>query len=385
VPRPSRQAALLPLVFGVGFQLRSVILSLPPVLPALRGELHLSFAAVGALTALPLLCMSVAAVPGALLVHRAGARVVIGVGVLTLGAAGVLRVAPPQPVTLFAFTTLMTLGVAVAQPAMTAYIRVHFHGFLQRAAGVYTTSLTVGSLAAASLGVPLLALAGWRWSLVIWSLPALLLAALWLLRAPTSGAEHGGEPATIASILRSRAAWYAAAIFGIQSLAFYTVVAWLPFRLQGASPAYLSLVLLAMTSAGLPTGLVLTALRWRWASSRLLYAGAGVLIAATDVCFLVGFTPLAWLCAFLLNVGVTMAFAGSNALPTLLGGDARRVAGYAALVLTAGYLIAMAGPAVSGLLVDRTHDLNTPFWLVMGAALALVPLGLTLPAPPGDQ
>lgn len=355
-----------------------MILGLPPVLPAVRAELHLPFVAVGTLSALPLLCMALAAVPGALLVHRVGARLVIGAGTLVLGVAGILRIVPPEPVTLFAFTTVMTLGVAVAQPAMAAYVRVHFPGALQRAAGVYTTALTMGGLAA-SLGVPLLVLGGWRSSLLVWSLPAIVLALLWLWAAPASSAERGGEPGTIAAIARGRAAWHVAVIFGIQSLVYYTVATWVPFRLHGVSPAYLSLVLLALTSAGIPTGLLLSTLKRPWATSRLLYVGAGILIALTDVCFLAGYTPLAWLCAFLLNAGVTSVFTGVNALPTILARDPRRVAGFAALMLTAGYLIAVLGPQISGFLVDRTHDFASPFWLVLVAALALVPLGLTLP------
>src|SRR5690242_20544399 len=110
---------LAAMIAAVGFQLRSVVLAVPPVLPAIRDDLHLSFTAAGVLTALPVLCLGAAALPGAALVNRFGARLVVGAGTAGLGLAALLRLAPPEPVALFAFSALMALCVATAQPAMT--------------------------------------------------------------------------------------------------------------------------------------------------------------------------------------------------------------------------------------------------------------------------
>src|SRR2546429_5085963 len=95
ISRPS--LVLVALVAAVGFQLRSAILGVPPVLPAIRDDVHLSFTAAGALTALPVLCLGVAAIPGAVLVNRFGGRIVGGAGTGGLGLAGLLPLAPPLP------------------------------------------------------------------------------------------------------------------------------------------------------------------------------------------------------------------------------------------------------------------------------------------------
>src|SRR5262245_59945233 len=99
-----------------GFNLRSLILGVPPVLPALRDDLHLSFTTAGALTALPVLGLGAASIPGAVLVSRFGASFVISAGTLGLGLAALLRLAPPVPVALYVFTGLMSLFVAIVQP-----------------------------------------------------------------------------------------------------------------------------------------------------------------------------------------------------------------------------------------------------------------------------
>ena len=60
------------LIVFVGVNLRSVILAIPPLLPLIQRDLHLSYTAAGLLTSLPLLLMGGFALPAGLL---AGASV----------------------------------------------------------------------------------------------------------------------------------------------------------------------------------------------------------------------------------------------------------------------------------------------------------------------
>ena len=180
----SSRLPLVALVAAVGFQLRAVVLAVPPVLPAIRDDLHLTFTAAGALTALPVLCLGAAAVPGAFLVNRFGARLVVGAGTAGLGVTALLRLAPPEPVALFAFSGLMALSVAVAHPAMTVIVRAWFPGAVQRAGTVFASALGLGGLGGAVLTVHLASAVGWRGSFVVWSLLALAVGLAWLAVAP---------------------------------------------------------------------------------------------------------------------------------------------------------------------------------------------------------
>jgi CP family cyanate transporter-like MFS transporter len=370
------QVRLAILLAAVGFQLRSVVLGVPPVLPAIRDDLHLSFTAAGALTALPVLCLGAAAVPGAVLADRFGARLIIGAGTAGLGLAAMLRLAPPEPAALFAFSGVMTLCVAMAQPGVTVVVRAWFPGAVQRASTVFASALGLGGLAASALTVHLAAVVGWRDTFVVWGALALAVGVAWLVVAPGSGAERQPAPTGLRQLVRDPAVWHVAAIFGAQSLVYYAASSWIPFQLRAYGPGYLALVLLLLNVVNVPVTLLLLALPWPWARSRRFYALAGLLMTAGAGAFAVGLTGLAPLWAIVLGCGTAMSFTGTLALPALFARP-RQAAGYSALVLTAGYAISFAGPLLGGVLLDRTHQLSSPFMTAVSAGI--LALGATLP------
>jgi CP family cyanate transporter-like MFS transporter len=168
-------------------------------------------------------------------------------------------------------------------------------------------------------------------------------------------------------------------MFGIQSLVYYGSSSWIPFELRAAGPGQLSVTLLALNVITLPLALCLAALRWPWARSRRFYGVAGALMAVGATGFVLQQTATAWLWALLLGFGTGMCLIGTTALPALFARTAAQVPGYAAIVLTAGYAISFAGPFLGGVLLDRTGSVGSPFWVMAGAAVLLVALGLTLP------
>jgi CP family cyanate transporter-like MFS transporter len=369
---------LAALIAAIGFQLRSVVLAVPPVLPAIRDELHLSYTAAGVLAALPVLCLGAAAVPGAMLVNRFGARLVVGTGTAGLGVGALLRLAPPEPVALFTFSALMALCVALAQPAMTVVVRAWFPGAVQRASTVFASALGMGGLGGSVLTVHIAGTIGWRGTFVVWGLLAVAVGLAWLVVSPGGTGDGPPVPVDLRALLRDPAVWHVAALFGAQSLIYYAASSWIPFQLQGYSPAYLSVVLLLLNVVNVPVTFMLLALPWPWATSRRFYVLAGVLMTAATVAFALGLTDQAWLWAVVLGVGTAMTFAGTIALPALFARDGQ-AAGYSAMVLTAGYLISFTGPFLGGVLLDRTGRISSPFWFMAAVATTMLALGLTLP------
>lgn len=367
------------LVVLVGFQLRSVVLAVPPVLPEVRNDLHLSFSAAGALSAIPVLGLGAAAIPGALLANRFGTRRVVGVGTLALGVAALLRITPPPPAAVYFWTAVMALAVAVVQPAIVAFLRHSFPGAVQQASTAYASSLGLGGLAGSSLSLHLLGLGGWRGTFVIWAALALAAGLVWLLLAPGRQDAHDPQPAGFGEVLRDRSAWHVATLFGAQSLVYYATATWIPFQLGPAGPGYVSLVLFLFNGVGLALGLFLVPLRWPWASSRLVYSSAGAAIFAGSLGFLSGRPELAPAAACLVALGIGVTFSGSTALSALFAQRPALVPAYASIVLTVGYAISFVGPLAGGLLVDRTHSFAAPFALTCAAGLLALGLGLTLP------
>jgi len=377
------------LIALVAFNLRSVILGVPPVLPTLRDDLHLSFTAAGALTALPVLCLGVASIPGAVLVNRLGAGFIVGAGTIGLGIAALLRLAPPLPEALYIFSGLMALCAATAQPAMVSAIRAWFPRAVQQASTVFALSLGLGGLGGSVLSVHLQVLGGWRGTLAFWGGLALASGLLWLAAAPRqSGPDlegpDVGQGGSLLRLTRSPAVWHVAAVFGIQSLVYYGSASWIPFELRPYGPGYLSAVLLLFNLVGIPLAMILVALPWPWATARPYYAVAGVLMTVGTGAFALGLGG-AWFWVLLLGAGAGMTFTGATALPALLAPSRSQVAGYAALVLTLGYAISFTGPLMGGILLDHTHRSTSPFWPMVAVSVCLVGLGLTLPRPPGTR
>lgn len=375
-PRPSWRLAVL--IALIGFQLRSIIVGVPPVLPELRAELHLSFSATGALTGIPVLGLGAAAVPGALLVNRFGPRKVIGAATLGLGLAALLRLSPPLPYSLYIWTAVLALLIATAQPAIAVLIRNWFPGRIQQTSTIYAMSLGLGALAGATLSVYLLVFGGWRGTFVAWAVLALLAAGVWIWLAPGRGSPHEPVPHGLGRLMRNREVWHVAALFGGQSLVFYGSITWIPFLLHGYSHAYLALVLFLFQVVSLPLTAILATIHRPWATSRFWYTAGGLLMTTGSIGLTLGLTGFAWLWAPLMGLGNSMVFAGSNALPAILAKDRSEVAGYTALTLTAGYAFAFFGPLLGGVLLDHTQVITSPFWVITAAGVMTAVLGAML-------
>lgn len=353
---------------------------MPPVLPEIQQELHLSFSATGGLSSVVTFCFGAFALPGAILLNRFGARRVIGTGLLAVGVAGLVRILTPGPAWLYAGTALLAISVALAQPGLAVIVRSWFPTAAQRASSIFSLGLNAGGMVASSATVFLLGFGGWRGTFVIWSLLAVLVAVLWFWLAP--GREDAHEPVaqSFGKVARNPEVWRAAGLFGAQSLVFFSVSTWAPFLLHSQGPGYVALFLFVMSFIGIPLQAILSAIRRPWATWPWFYVVAGVLATIGSAGLAFGLTRLALVCAALVGMGATMAFAGSLALPAMRAESSEEVATYSAMTLSAGYMLAFSGPLVGGILLDRTGVITTTFWPVLAGAVLVVLLGLTMPA-----
>src|SRR5476649_927460 len=103
------------LLWLAGNGLRLTILAVPPVIPLIHDDLHMSATQIGILTGLPSMLFAIAAVPGSLLIARLGVRSALVVGLSITAIGGALRGALPDVTWLYATTTAMGAGVAIMQ------------------------------------------------------------------------------------------------------------------------------------------------------------------------------------------------------------------------------------------------------------------------------
>ena len=215
----------------LALNLRTLVASLPPLLTHVQADLGLSGLAAGLLTTLPVLAFGAFAPLAPRLTRRVSIeRVLLACALLTAGAAGLRGAGGWAP--LFAGCALAGLAVALAQAVLPVLIRLRHPEITGLLTGAYSMSLTLGAALAAGLAVPLEdALGSWEASLAAWALPALVAALVWLPAALRPGTTVSGPPSP--GLWRNRLAWNVSLFMGVQSMAFYAGLSWLPSRARG--------------------------------------------------------------------------------------------------------------------------------------------------------
>ena len=114
--------ALLLLWFA-GVALRLTILSVPPVIPLIHNDLHLSETQVGVLSGLPMVLFAGAAIAGSLLVARLGALTTLIAGLALCAVGSALRGVGPSIAMLYFGTVVTAFGVAGCDQALLPMYR----------------------------------------------------------------------------------------------------------------------------------------------------------------------------------------------------------------------------------------------------------------------
>ena len=372
-----RSPVTLALIWLTAFNLRSIIFGVPPVLPAIRSDLGLSFALAGSITSVFLLVLAVGSIPGALLAGRFPARRVVSVASVALAFFAAARLLPPGWLWVFAGTALLTLAVAFAQPAMAVLIRRWFPDRITRASNLYGNGLLLGNVGGSSL-TPLIAqVVGWRGSFIAWGGIALLGGLLWSRFAPTDAAPP--PPVSIPAALRDPRAWQITGLFVFQNLAYFTVATWIPFLVRDKGALYASIVYLCLNCFPILPLLALPLLRWNYPLSTTFYVLAGLLTTVGAAGMLLGLANLAWALALMVGLGCGAAFVAVMTLPPLVATDEGEAAGLTAVVFAFGYLLSVAGPVLAGLLVDRSGGVGSAFGPAVVAGIGMVVIGLLAP------
>lgn len=354
---------------------------MPPTLPALHLGLGLSYSAGGLLTGLPILILGAGAIPGAFLVNRVGPQqaVVYGLSLVTLGTA--LRGAVPAGVTLFVFTAILALGIAVTQPALPTLVQGWFPSSIGRATAVYSNGLLAGEVIAATVTLPLLLdrlRLGWQGALSAWALPVAACLALWLVFVPGGRRPRAVPLARSLPDLRSGRMWRIGLLMGGASLVYFGMNTWIPdtldvrggHQLIPLSLGLINFMQLPVSAALAVAGDALIGRRWP-------YVLAGLLCLSGAIGYLSGPLWMAPLWAGVIGAGSSLVFVMNLGLPALLGPG--EVAGTSAFMFTVGYGCAFFGPALGGVAWDLTGQFGFAL-LPMGiAAAAIVALGASLP------
>jgi len=359
-----------------GFNLRIAVASVPPLLSDLEHDPGMSPTVAGLLTSLPVLCFGVLALVAPAVVRRLGGAATLML-VLVAISAGVLVRAAGSTGALFAGTALAGAAIAVGNVVVPTVIKASFPARVGLLMGLYTAMLSVGAALAGGLSVPAEHAVGWRATLAVWSVPAVLALVVVVpaaVRVRANSVDRlGGEMRTL---LGDRLAWQVTLFFGLQSAVFYTGLAWLPsiLRTEGYGAAAAGALLSLYAIGGVPASLATPVLATRLRDQRRLALGA-VLLEAVAIAGLVALPGAAPGWVALLAIGQGASFSLALTLVVLRSPDARRAAELSGMAQAIGYGIAALGPFVAGALHDREGSWTASLLLLLALCVPMAAAG----------
>ena len=374
----------LALLWLAGAAMRIPLLAVPPVIRLIHDDLHMTETEVGLLIGIPLIMFALAAVPGSLLIARAGAGLIAVGGLLITSLAAAGRAAAFDLWALYAMTVVMGFGVAIMQPALPTLVRQWLPDHVALGTAVSSNGLLVGVAAGPALTIPLvLPLTGqsWRLDFLVWSVPGLIAALLFLVvvtRLPPRADANDSAPRQWWPDWKNPLIWLLGLTFGSNNAFYYAVNAFLPDYLNSAGRAeligpalgWLNVSQLVASFVLMATAQWLHRRAWPYLVFGLMPAVGVLGIVLLDGVWIV-------LAASVTGFSLAVTFVVTFALPPVLSppDDVHRMAGG---MFAISYAIAVVIPVICGALWDLTGVPWMAFLPVGACALTLTTLGIVL-------
>lgn len=358
------------LVFLAAASLRVTLTSLGPVLSDIANNLDLSSAIVSFLVTIPIICMGVFALFAAPLSNRFGMERMITISLFLIGLSTVTRSYFHSTLWLFLSSFLMGIGIAIAGPLLSGYVKRHFKHKSNVGMIFYTFGISISGVLGSFSSSFLNQYLGWDWAITleVWAVPILLVSGIWaafyLFRQSEDGAQMSAPKAKMP--WNKPRAWMLVACFGLQSGLFYTNVAWLlPFLGEkGINSFHANMLFNLFILNGIVGSFLIPIIVIR-IGLKATAIGAITLIMLMMLLLLLGNDSLilVYLAVAILGILISSGlFAITMLLPFNEVNDGNAVASWTAMMLFGGYCFAAFIPTLLGLLYDLTGSYSAIYW-----------------------
>lgn len=379
---------LLVAIVAISFSLRAPITSIGSLAGLIRDDLGVSNGFVGFITTLPLITFAVCSP----FVSKVSARFGIGktmlTGLIAIVAGGLLR-GYTGTAGLLIGTALIGVGISAANVLIPSIVKLKFPERIGIVTSIYITSMAVFASVGAGGSYPLaMAGLGWGTASAVWAGVALLAVFAWFPQRKLEGyteiiAEQAGRKAvrssSSASIWKSPLAWCLTLFFGMQSLNFYSLTAWLPSILQGygMAPDTAGYMALWFQLVGIPSSFLAPILAARMRNQRTIVNGIcisyflGLVLLATFHS-----TPAVLIALFFLSNGGAASFSWIMAMFSLKSADAGEAISLAGMSQSVGYLLSAIGPTLCGVIFDAFGTWSLVFVLFFAMTAVMAAAGI---------
>ena len=360
---------------AVAANLRTAMASVPPLTESIAADLGLSNTALGALTTLPVLCMGMFAPFAQRIAARLGASASIELSIACVAAGLGLRFAGGATWPLYAGTFLAGVGIAIGGTLLPGLVKELFPP--ERAGlvtGLYMLAMMGGAGASSALSVTLEGwLGSWPAALGSWSALALVGVLAWVPVLRGHARHRAANPSVVAHARlpwRDVTAWLVAGYLAVQSVEFYSTLAWLApsYTARGWDPTHAGYLLSVFTAAQLVSGLAAPALTDKITDRRVLLLSAAALGLLGQSGLWLAPTAAPWVWATVLGLGQGASFALGLVLMVDYAGTPAASGRLAGMAFFVSYTIASFGPATMG----AVRDVSGSFTAVWGALTILM-------------
>lgn len=362
--------------------LRTPITSVGPLVGSIRNSLSISNTVAGALTTLPLLAFAFVSPFAPKLARRFGMGRTIFISLLLLIVGIGLRSVNGIE-TLFIGTLLIGLAIAIGNVLLPALIKKNFVHRIGLMTGVYAVSMNLSSAIASGVSAPLASISwlGWQGALGIFGVLTLAAIFLWFpqIRDKDWSVQiDSGKKRTSHQLMRSSLAWKVTLFMGLQSLIYYSLIAWVPEILveQGLTQATAGWMISLMQFALLPTTFIVPIIAGRMKNQRSLVAGTALFFAIGIGGISFGGSLMISACMIAIGIASGSAFTLAMMFFTLRTTSAEEAAELSGMAQSFGYLFAAFGPLLVGFLRDTTGNWSVSLVLLVGMSILLFIFGM---------
>lgn len=363
--------------------LRAPITSVGPLIAVIRDDLLISNTVAGALTTLPLLAFAFISPFAPRIAQRFGMEITIflslivltiGIGLRSLGGIEVL----------FVGTMLIGVGIAIGNVLLPGLVKKNFALRIGLMTGVYSVSMNLSSAIASGISVPIASIPGVGWQGALGAFGILSAIAIFFWIPQIRGRqklEKNNQMSTEApnQLMRSPLAWKITLFMGLQSLIYYSVIAWFPdiLREQGLSTASAGWMISLMQFALLPLTFIVPIIADKMKNQRWLVAAIVVLFITGISGVLIGNVTLIPLWMILIGMASGSSFSLSMMFFSLRTDSAQSSAKLSGMAQSFGYLMAAGGPLLFGFLRDVTNSWTMPLVLLLASSIVILIAGMS--------
>jgi CP family cyanate transporter-like MFS transporter len=373
----------------IALNLRTAVAALSPVTDQIARDIPLSSVALGVLGALPPIAFASSGLLAPVFARWLGLERAIALAAVAMVVGPLVRGVAPGYSTLLVGSVITLAGMGFGNILLPPAVKRYFPDRIGLVTTAYVTLLSISTAVPAILAAPVADAAGWRVSLGLWAVLALIALTPWAILVVTNARRSraagdalsetplvdAAEPALFRKMLRSRVAWAIGLSFAVSSLNAYALFAWLPSILidtAGLNPVSSGAMLAVYSIMGLPAGLIVPVLAARMRR-------VGLLVQLGVACFVVGYLGLLFAPALAPLLWVIFAGLGPLIFPVCLVLINLRTRSHhtsialSGVVQTIGYTVGAFGPLVVGVLHNSTGSWTVPLvFLLATTAIAAV-------------